>query len=262
MSMENSKQQMRRKKEDAALNKLLIWFGVAIVYEVIALLLKRFYINFRSNSTAEVYFAYGLSRVFSVLQWILPILTVAAVVWLVLNKRSGKAVRAPLLCTGLGVLLSFTVILAYRFFDTGVMILGVVAPVMAVLGAGLLPVPAGIFLQHHPGRRRHLLSVDLSQILSTASQMDHSGIRPGLGPAGGGGGFGLEALSNQGQMEKSYDFLPKGFLCAHLSDRRNHSPDSLGRSCCIRILPWPTMQIFVLVTWLFCLAVYYTVRMM
>ena len=100
---------------------------------MIALLLKRFYINFRSNSTAEVYFAYGLSRVFSVLQWILPILTVAAVVWLVLNKRSGKAVRAPLLCTGLGVLLSFTVILAYRFFDTGVMILGVVAPVMAVL---------------------------------------------------------------------------------------------------------------------------------
>ena len=38
--MENSKQQMRRKKEDAALNKLLIWFGVAIVYEVIALLLR------------------------------------------------------------------------------------------------------------------------------------------------------------------------------------------------------------------------------
>ena len=258
--MENSKQQMRRKKEDAALNKLLIWFGVAIVYEVIALLLKRFYINFRSNSTAEVYFAYGLSRVFSVLQWILPILTVAAVVWLVLNKRSGKAVRAPLLCTGLGVLLSFTVILAYRFIDTCVMILGVVAPVMAVLAlvyylyqreffCNTILVGGGIFslwvyrrfYQLHP--RWITAGFVLGWVLLAAAVVLAWKLSQTKGK-----------WKNRMIFSQKTSYVPT-YLTAGITALALLAALLFGSSVAY-------YAIFVLVTWLFCLAVYYTVRMM
>lgn len=256
--MENSKQQMRRKKEDAALNKLLIWFGVAIVYEAIALLLKRFYTEFRTE--AEINFAYGLSQAFRILQWVLPVLTVAALIWGLLNWKKGKELRAPMICTGVGLLLSFTIIMAYHFFDTGVMILGVIAPVLAVLAlvyylyqkeffCNTLLAGGGIFALWMY-RRFYLLhprwitaGFVLGWILLAAAVC-----------------LAWQLSKTKGKWKNYTLFSAKSsyvptYLTAGITALALLTALVFGSSVAY-------YAIFVLVTWLFCLAVYYTVRMM
>lgn len=41
----SEKRAAQSRKEDAALNRVLIWFGAAVVAELILLLLNRYYIN-------------------------------------------------------------------------------------------------------------------------------------------------------------------------------------------------------------------------
>lgn len=132
--MDNKKKtQARRKQEDAALNKLLIWFGIAIGYEAIVLLLKRFYVNYRTTE-AEITFAYGLSKVFSVLWWLTPVLAVAGLVWLVWSWKQKKPLRVPAICAAALCALAVTCFLCARYSHVGGLdLLGAVAPATAVL---------------------------------------------------------------------------------------------------------------------------------
>lgn len=257
--MEEKKQKsVRRKQEEAALNKLLIWFGIAIGYEAIALLLKRFYVNFRNEGEAAV--ASALHYMLRVLQWAGPVLTVGALVWLVMNRRQGKPIRVPAICAGGLFALSFTAILAYRFFSAGVDMLGVVAPVAAVLAliyylyqreffCNTLFAAGGILslwlyrriYASHP--TRIVIGFVLGWVLLALAA------------------FLAWKLSESGGKWRSWQVF---------STKTSYIPTYV--TCGLTALTMLAAlvggaavayyAIFVLVIWLFCMAVYYTVRMM
>ena len=50
--MENSKRADRKKQEDIALTRALIWFGAAMVLEFLLLLVNKYYVNFTADSSS------------------------------------------------------------------------------------------------------------------------------------------------------------------------------------------------------------------
>lgn len=256
--MENNKQQARRKQEDAALNKLLIWFGLAIGYEAIVLLLKRFYINFRSEG--EIYFAVGLAIAFQILQWVGPILTLGALAWLIYSRRQGKSVKTPAICTAALLAFSFTVIVAYRFSTNGVDLLGAVAPAVAVCAliyylyqrdffCNTLFTAGGIlslwlyrrFYATHP--TTILLGFVLGWLLLAA--VVYLAVR----------------LSRQNGRWGKLQIFPSNTL--YIPTYVTCGVTALTMVCAMIFgAAAAYYAIFVLVIWLFCMAVYYTVRMM
>lgn len=258
MDKKKQQQQIRRKQEDAALNKLLIWFGIAIGYEAIVLLLKRFYVNFRVTEL-EAALASGLARAFSVLQWLAPLLTAAAVVWLLLWKKQNRELRLPAITACVLFMLSVTVILTYRF-EGGTDVLSAVAPAAAVLAliyylyqrdffCNTIFTAGGIFslwmyrrfFLTHPNRIR--AGFVLGWVLLALAA------------------FLAYRLSKSGGKWKKWQLFP---------ENTSYLPTYL--TCIVTALTMAAAliggasvafyAIFVLVIWLFCMAVYYTVRLM
>lgn len=247
----------RQKQEDAALNKLLIWFGIAIGYEAVVLLLKRFYINF---SGAELGVALALKQLFQILQWAGPVLTVGALAWLVTSRRKGEAARVPAVCAGALFAVSFTAIVAYRGYRSGVDMLGVVAPAVAILAliyylyqkeffCNTLFAAGGIFAlwlyrRWYAGHHTRILVCFILgwALLALAA-------------------FLAWRLSRQGGKWKTWQVFPA--KTSYLPTYVTCGLTALTMAAAL--LAGATAAyyaIFVLVIWLFCMAVYYTVRLM
>lgn len=60
--MENNKRADRKKQEDIALTRALVWFGTAMVLEFLLLLVNKYYVNFTADS-ASIDLALALSAV-------------------------------------------------------------------------------------------------------------------------------------------------------------------------------------------------------
>lgn len=261
--MESKKQQQqsaRRKQEDMALNRLLIWFAIAIGYEALVLLIKRFYVNFRM-SDFEIDLALGLSHVFGILQWAGLVLVGAAVGWLVYAKKHGKPLVKPAVLAAALFGLWFTAFVTYRFgFNGGVDLLGAVAPAAAVLamvyylyqreffcntvitGCGILCLWLyRRYFQYHPNviRAGYVLAwVLLAAAAAVFWKLSQSG----------GKWKKLRVFPAKISYVPAYATcgLTAGVLAAAL----------IGGAAVA------FYAIFVLVIWLFCMAVYYTVRLM
>lgn len=131
--MENSKRAERKKQEDLALTRALIWFAAAMVVEFLLLLVNRFYINFTAD-TAAIQLAMALK----------PVLRVTAVLGLLGAVLSGlwgwkqaKATKElPFLCLVLTAVLlavGFGSALIVIFYRAAVQLLYVLVPAGAVL---------------------------------------------------------------------------------------------------------------------------------
>ena len=131
--MENSKRAERKKQEDLALTRALIWFAAAMVVEFLLLLVNKFYINFTAD-TASIQLAIALK----------PVLKVTAVLGLLGAVLSGlwgwKQVKAagalPFLCLVLTTVLlavGFGSALIVVFYRAAVQLLCVLVPAGAVL---------------------------------------------------------------------------------------------------------------------------------
>lgn len=262
-SMESKKKQQqsaRRKQEEMALNRLLMWFAIAIGYEALVLLIKRFYVNFRATEF-ESNLVIGLIGVFSVFQWVGLVLTAAAAVWTVLWKKQGRPAAKPAIVTAVLFALWCTVFVTYRFSSSGgVDLLSAVAPAGAVLamvyylyqreffcntvisGCGILSLWLYRRLfQYHP--TAIYAGYVLAWVLLAAAAVV------------------FWKLSQSGGKWKKYRIFP---------DNISYAP--AYATCAITALVLAAAliggaaaafySIFVLVIWLFCMAVYYTVRLM
>ncbi len=129
---EKEKRSQRRSTEDAAFNRMLLWLLGAVVAELIVLLVKRLYVDF-GVSDVGVAIASGLSSFFQVFQFVGLALLVVCVIWWILNGKAGRKVRAPAVCTGVVLFLWVVTLLAYHLYATGVRILMVLPAVAAVL---------------------------------------------------------------------------------------------------------------------------------
>lgn len=261
--MESKKQQQqsaRRKQEDMALNRLLIWFAVAIGYEALVLLLKRFYVNFRATDF-EMDLSLGLITVFRVYQWLGLVLAAAAAVWLVLSRKQGRPWVRPAILTAALFVLWATVFITYRFgYSGGMDLLGAVAPVAAVLamvyylyqreffcntvitGCGILSLWLyRRYFQFHPTAIR--VGYVLAWVLLAAAAVVF-----------------WKLSQSGGQWKKFRIFSAKiSYVPAYVTCGLTAA--SLAAAL-IGGAAAAFYAIFVLVIWLFCMAVYYTVRLM
>lgn len=261
-SMESKKQMQsaRRKQESMALNRLLIWFAIAIGYEALVLLIKRYYVNF-SGTDLGIDIALALSRVFYVLQFLAPVLVIAAVVWLVMCRRKGKPVAKPAILAAALAALWFTAFVTYRFgFSGGVDLLGIVAPAAAILsmiyylyqreffcnaviaGCGILCLWLyRRYFQNHPNMIR--AGYVLAWVLLAAAAVV------------------FWKLSQNGGKWKKYRIFPAdiSYLPAYATCVLTAAVLAAALFAGATVAFY---AIFVLVIWLFCLAVYYTVRLM
>lgn len=122
----------RSRKEDAALNRVLVWFGAAVAAECVLLLLNRYYIN-ATTRPGELEFQGALFHAFPTLIGILAAGFILCAVWFVFAWRTRKRGLLPGILSGVfAVLLIFSVI-TYRFVGAGVQFLCAAVPAAAVL---------------------------------------------------------------------------------------------------------------------------------
>ena len=117
----------KRQQEDAALNRVLLWFGGTVLLELLVLLLNRFYINGTVQMTAvlnNVILGVGVGGV---------ILAVAAGLLLTRNRKEKKTVLVP--ATGLvfGVALAVCCLITFLWHSAGLDLLYTLIPAVCVL---------------------------------------------------------------------------------------------------------------------------------
>lgn len=261
--MDKSRQEkleQRRKQESAQLNKLLLWFAAALVFEAVVLFVKRFFINYNQTSVAELKLAVGLSRILMVLQYAAPVLTVAAVVWYLLRRKKGASGKLPLVLTGVFAALSVIAIAVYNSRGTGMTLVSILPPVIAVLAfiyflyqrefffsavlGGLGIFALWFYRKAFAGRPVMTLVLVLVVLLILA-------VAVAL----------LRKIAASNGHWKNTRIFP---------EKINYKPVYLSigvtaLALVIALIAGATVAyyaIFALIIWLFCLVVYYTVRMM
>lgn len=135
LQMDKSRQEqreLRQKQEEQRFNKLLLWIVAALVYEAVVMFVKRYYVNYRTTML-DLTLARAVAQTLVVLKCVAPILTLAAALWGTLWLRKKRSVRLPAVLFGVFAALSATAIL-FRDFDTlGVTLAGILPALVAGL---------------------------------------------------------------------------------------------------------------------------------
>ncbi len=130
--MDRNEREARRHQEDRALNKALIWVGVAIVLEFLLVLVNRYYINY-NTSTESINRVLAIQAALVGLRWVSLAALVVCVVWMLVQlSKNGNAVLPGVLAIAAGgLLLCSHVILNFR--DTGLRMMFWMVPAWAAL---------------------------------------------------------------------------------------------------------------------------------
>lgn len=259
MMTEKEKRAQRRSAEDAVFNHMLLWLLGAVVAEIIILLVKRFYVDIRSNAVS-IAVATGLLGFFRVYQFLGAVLTAAGIVWTVLTVRAKKKATLPLLCTGVVLFLWVVTMLTYHLFASGVRILMVLPAVAAVLiliyflyqraffvnavltGGGMAAL--WLYRQYYSGHPRVIIVCFVCGwiVLALAAVLSYR-----LSRSGG-------KLGKVRVMPEKSNYLVCYLTCG-ITALAMLLGLILGSSAAYYLL-------FVLVGWLFCQAVFFTVKLM
>lgn len=127
---DKEKRQNRQRAEDAAFNRMLFCLLGVIIAEAVILLVKRFYIDVTNNNLSV---AIALESIFSVFVYAGLVLTILGVIWCIWKYRKGQPIRLPLVCTIVVACLWIIVLVAYCFYDIGVKLLVALPFAAAVL---------------------------------------------------------------------------------------------------------------------------------
>lgn len=125
---EKEKRNQRHSEEDAVFNRMLLCLLGAVIAEVIVLLVKRFYVDMVSIAFANV-----LMGFFRIFQYAGLILGIAGIVWCVLWKKKEKKLAGPGIFTAVMFVLWIVSVVAYYLFASGIRILMFLPAVAAVL---------------------------------------------------------------------------------------------------------------------------------
>ena len=130
--MDRNEREARRHQEDRALNKALIWVGVAIVLEFLLVLVNRYYINY-TTSTESINRVLAIQAALVGLRWVSLAALVVCVVWMLVQlSKNGNAVLPGVLAIAAGgLLLCSHVILQFK--DSGLRMLFWLVPAWAAL---------------------------------------------------------------------------------------------------------------------------------
>ena len=118
---EQGKRLQKRKEEDAAFNKMLLWLAGAVLLEGLTLLLRRFYIDY-------AYF-------FGVFRFLGAALFLAGCVWTFLWIKGGRKKLLPVIVTCAVLWLWIASVLCYGLNELGMTLLCALPVAVAVLSA-------------------------------------------------------------------------------------------------------------------------------
>lgn len=130
--MDRNEREARRRQEDRALNKALIWVGVSIILEFLLVLVNRYYINFNS-SVESINRAVAIQAALIGLRWVSLAAVVICVVWMLFQlSKNGKAVLPGVLSIAAAALLLCSHVIL-QFKDSGLRMLFWLVPAWAAL---------------------------------------------------------------------------------------------------------------------------------
>lgn len=130
--MDKNEREARRRQEDRALNRALIWVGVAIILEFLLVLVNRYYINY-TTATESINRVLAIQAALSGLHWVSLAALVVCVVWMLVRlSRNGKAALPGVLSLAAGILLLCSHIIL-NFRDSGLRMLFWLVPAWAAL---------------------------------------------------------------------------------------------------------------------------------
>ena len=138
--MDKQKQAARNQKEDVVLNRTLIWFGGAVVVELLLLLLNRYYINY---NVSGITLMSNIHKALPVMIAALAVLTVVCAVWLYTGLKKKRSGLIPGLLTGVFGALALGCLAALWLFRKAggghaVVVYGYFAVVAVILVAAVL----------------------------------------------------------------------------------------------------------------------------
>ena len=122
---EQGKRLQKRKEEDAAFNKMLLWLAGAVLLEGLTLLLRRFYIDY-AYTDFGVAFAQGLDNFFGVFRFLGAALFLAGCVWTFLWIKGGRKKLLPVIVTCAVLWLWIASVLCYGLNELGVAVLSAI----------------------------------------------------------------------------------------------------------------------------------------
>ena len=131
---EQGKRLQKRKEEDASFNKMLLWLAGSVVLEGLTLLLRRFYMDY-SYTDFGMALAMGLTSFFSVFRFVGAALFIAGCVWTFLWVRGGRKKRLPVIVTCVVLWLWVASVLCYNGGQMGMTLLSALPVAVAVLSA-------------------------------------------------------------------------------------------------------------------------------
>lgn len=137
---EQEKRVQRRKQEDTAFNRMLLWLAGCVVLEGLTLLLRQVYI-YHSNTALGIGVAYVLGSFFVVFRYAGAAVSAACAVWLFLwvkNGKRGKKLVLPGVCTGAAVWLWAVSVLCANIdfaYSAGIGMLCILPAVVGALAA-------------------------------------------------------------------------------------------------------------------------------
>lgn len=248
----------RAKQEEAAMNRVLIWIGGSVVLEALLLLLNRFYSNYQVK---DIEIAVALRGVFDVLAVAFPVCFIAGAAWWVLSIRKGERRVLPQVVTTVAGVLAVCALMVHFYAGTGIKVLYVAVPCVAVLAliyylyqrefflmalmgaAGIL----GLWLLNrriaHPVVVYGYLAAEVLFLVAAAVAAHLLQGRDGVALLGG---KRMELLPK----ETNYTLLYATCLVVALVQ-------------VIGLVMGPLMMLYgVLIVWLLAMAVYYTVKLM
>lgn len=130
--MDKKQREARRKQEDAALNRALVWVGAAIVLEMLLMFVKRYYIDY-SLSTEEVERMLMIHDGLSMLRLVFAAAAVGCAAWLALCLKKGEQRILPVALTaGFGALAICSHV-SVAFGASGMRMLFLLVPAWAAL---------------------------------------------------------------------------------------------------------------------------------
>lgn len=128
--MDKKQTQARRRQEDRALNRALLWVGAAVVLEFLLLLVNRYYINFR---VSDVDLAIALSGALKFIRAGGFAAGAACLVWAVFQFRKGGTGAVPLVLSAACGALAVCAHVSLAFQDAGMKMLFLLVPAWAGL---------------------------------------------------------------------------------------------------------------------------------
>jgi len=126
---EKEKRFQRARTEDAVFNRMLIWLAAAVIAEAVVLFVKRFYIEISANG---VELAMAIGRFFSVFVYVGLALVVIGVVWCVFAWKKKKGLIVPAVCTAVVAFLWLLSVAAYFLNENCVKVMAFL-PIAAIV---------------------------------------------------------------------------------------------------------------------------------